>query len=491
MNGKWGQTRFTDRAKRGRKIVSVPDFPLILLAVLLLSAPALATDADTAVAKAIEQTKKDIDAAGSILNDVRKTISDERTKLSRDVSVLSAEVTQKREARRHRMRLRDQSDIRLQDLEDKAESLKQQISIIRTLLVETRRNTETQLHIVDAAARAGKLAELDGMLETAGVTEDAVPAAARRLMNLVEEHTAAAAGIRRSSGTAIGPDGREFEGTFVQIGSVTALFSPEDENGPAGIVKVEHGSSRPHVWDVPDQPDRQALAAAAKGTVATVPLDVTSGAVFRAAGPKRSLTEQVKAGGVVMIPIIAIALVCMAIGLWKTVQLARVNTDFDAPLARLLALLREGNTEGAAAMAKTTAPPLRRLMEEGVLHANAAKEQLEEIMHEAIIVETPPLERHLSMLAVGAAVSPLLGLLGTVTGMIRTFNQIAIHGTGNPRLLSGGISEALITTEAGLMVAIPLLLLHAFLSRRVRSISDGLETSAVSFINTLKTREDR
>jgi len=103
-------------------------------------------------------------------------------------------------------------------------------------------------------------------------------------------------------------------------------------------------------------------------------------------------------------------------------------------------------------------------------------------------VEIPPLERYLSALSVGAVVSPLLGLLGTVTGMIHTFGLISIFGTGDARLLSGGISEALVTTEAGLVVAIPLLLLHAFLSRRVRGITDGLETSAVAFTNALKSR---
>ena len=71
----------------------------------------------------------------------------------------------------------------------------------------------------------------------------------------------------------------------------------------------------------------------------------------------------------------------------------------------------------------------------------------------------------------------------TVTGMIHTFRLIAVFGTGDPRLLSGGISEALVTTEAGLVVAIPLVLLHAFLSRRVHAVSEGLEKSAVSFLN--------
>jgi biopolymer transport protein ExbB len=110
-------------------------------------------------------------------------------------------------------------------------------------------------------------------------------------------------------------------------------------------------------------------------------------------------------------------------------------------------------------------------------------------MHETVVVAMPPFERHLSILALGAAVSPLLGLLGTVTGMIHTFSLIAVFGTGDAHLLSGGISEALVTTEAGLVVAIPLLILHTFLTRRVRAIADGLERSAITFVNALRSRQ--
>ena len=84
-------------------------------------------------------------------------------------------------------------------------------------------------------------------------------------------------------------------------------------------------------------------------------------------------------------------------------------------------------------------------------------------------------KRGLSLLAVSASVAPLLGLLGTVTGMIRTFQQITLHGTGDPRLLAGGISEALVTTEAGLLVAIPAMLFHAWCVRRNRRLTAALE----------------
>ena len=84
-----------------------------------------------------------------------------------------------------------------------------------------------------------------------------------------------------------------------------------------------------------------------------------------------------------------------------------------------------------------------------------------------------------------ATIGPLLGLLGTVTGMITTFNMISLFGTGDPRTMSSGISEALITTEYGLIISIPALLLHAFLSRRVKTVLGSMEQSSISFINGL------
>ena len=100
-------------------------------------------------------------------------------------------------------------------------------------------------------------------------------------------------------------------------------------------------------------------------------------------------------------------------------------------------------------------------------------------MESALLAEAPRLERSLSLLAAMAGVAPLLGLLGTVSGMIATFDTISSAGTGNPRLLSGGISEALITTQLGLMVAIPLLLAHAWLRRWAERREALLEHCAI------------
>ena len=89
------------------------------------------------------------------------------------------------------------------------------------------------------------------------------------------------------------------------------------------------------------------------------------------------------------------------------------------------------------------------------------------------------------MLAVLGAVAPLLGLLGTITGMIETFRVITVHGAGDPRLMSGGISEALVTTEIGLGVAIPVLLVHTWLKRRADHVIGDMEEQAMHLVNTI------
>ncbi len=110
---------------------------------------------------------------------------------------------------------------------------------------------------------------------------------------------------------------------------------------------------------------------------------------------------------------------------------------------------------------------------------------MQEAIEEAILSELPPLKRFLSAIGIMGSISPLLGLLGTVSGMISTFNVITRFGSGDPKLLSGGISEALITTEVGLAIAIPVLLLHNHLSNRVEEIISKMEEGCAKFINTV------
>jgi biopolymer transport protein ExbB len=121
------------------------------------------------------------------------------------------------------------------------------------------------------------------------------------------------------------------------------------------------------------------------------------------------------------------------------------------------------------------------------LHRNGSGELelVEQAIQRALVVEMPTLEKRMGLLATLGAVAPLLGLLGTVSGMITLFKVITEVGSNDARLLAGGISEALITTEAGLIIAIPILLIHGWLSERVEEITAILRTTILEVLNIL------
>jgi len=153
--------------------------------------------------------------------------------------------------------------------------------------------------------------------------------------------------------------------------------------------------------------------------------------------------------------------------------------------AFLQVLLRQNNLKEAEDIVLKAQGPVRFIMQEALKHYKTSRENLEELLNESVIGRISPLDRYLSVLSVGAASAPLLGLLGTVMGMIKTFELISVFGTGDARPLSSGISEALVTTEVGLCVAIPALIWYAFLNRRVRGIAGNLQKSVLSFLNYL------
>jgi biopolymer transport protein ExbB len=122
---------------------------------------------------------------------------------------------------------------------------------------------------------------------------------------------------------------------------------------------------------------------------------------------------------------------------------------------------------------------------------NADTETLELKLSEAIFKETPALNRGLLFLKIISVVAPLMGLLGTVTGMIKTFQSITLYGTGDPKLMAGGISQALVTTVLGLVVAIPMVLLHTLVSGRSRRIVQVLQEQSAGIIATHAERESQ
>jgi len=149
--------------------------------------------------------------------------------------------------------------------------------------------------------------------------------------------------------------------------------------------------------------------------------------------------------------------------------------------------VKENNWSAALQICTAQAKkPIARVLLAALPEHKLPRQEIENTLQEAILKEIPPMERFLSTLGMLAAIAPLLGLLGTVTGMIDTFHIITLYGTGDPRMMSGGISEALVTTMLGLAVAIPLLVAQTLLNRSVERRIGLLEEKAVALVNVIE-----
>jgi biopolymer transport protein ExbB len=153
-------------------------------------------------------------------------------------------------------------------------------------------------------------------------------------------------------------------------------------------------------------------------------------------------------------------------------------------IERMITLTLVGRKVRAQIKSNTVSPnnPLGRVLMVYEENKNVDVETLELKLDEAILKELPALERFLSTLKLIAAVAPLLGLLGTVTGMIETFQSIVLFGTGDPKMMASGIAEALVTTMEGLWVAIPTVLLHSFVASRSGAVVQVLEEQAAGIV---------
>ena len=205
---------------------------------------------------------------------------------------------------------------------------------------------------------------------------------------------------------------------------------------------------------------------------------------------ERFLLRIVFEGGPIMIPIIACAIAAFAVAVERffTLRRARINTrEF---MATIRTVLRQNKIAEAIEVCEKTPGPIARILKAGMLKHGRRKRDIREAIEDAGQLEIPRLERYLGVLATVASISPLLGLLGTVAGMIKAFGQIqAKMGVVNPSDLAEGIGNALITTAAGLVVAIPTLVLYNYFVAKVENMILDMEISSSELVDLLTESE--
>jgi len=350
------------------------------------------------------------------------------------------------------------------DLEELSAVVVRSVADIRATLAES----FITLLLPGADGQLAALMRQDGLPDLAGLED---------LWYLMTEIMTLQGGSHRFEADVILSDGRRERREVTGIGPFTAVsqgrflkYLPESRG----------------LADLARQPASRYLAAAAAvsragaGSASTdadfvaAPVDPSRGAILATLVQAPTLIERIEQGGWIAYLILALGLAGLLLAAERIVSLTRavggVRRQKDAPE------LSQSN-------------PLGRVLGVSREHDGADVESLELSLHDAVIREMPPLERGLGALKVLAAIAPLLGLLGTVVGMIETFQAITLFGTGDPRTMAGGISQALVTTALGLMVAVPLLLLHTFAAARSREIRQILEEQSAGIVALHARRE--
>ncbi len=419
------------------------------------------------------------DEVRHLSQETRESVSLTRELISRDEQELRQELNSLKDSvARLESGLKDKQE-RLSGLEQQEQSLR---SDLKQELADVNAVQGTVLAGVKGVQSVLQKAPFGPGLETEAKSlatlsgQDAMPGMAdiRTLVDSAFELMNASENIRRYEGSFLLSDGQEAQGEIVRVGGTEALFCTEDE---CGFLKP--GPHSGMLRQVPGQLSwftQRDIRSYVRGEDGHGPVDVSHGAVFQRLAGEKTWMEWVQDGGVLIWPIFGIGLLALLLGLERIFFILRIRTNSDRIMQTITSLIQEDRWSESLEFCRANRnSPTSQVMARGLECIGQSKQILDNAMQEAMLKLLPRLERFLPTLSVLAAIAPLLGLLGTVTGMISTFQTITIFGTGDAKHMAGGISEALITTQAGLMVAVPIMFLHHLLDRRIEKILGDIE----------------
>ncbi len=428
-----------------------------------------------------QDARSDLERALEELAELREQIEDEKLPLARKVAELEEKIAEKRRESERLRRIRETRQSELNRLRSQVDRRRENIAYFHNLLDDYLEAFEARLHIAELPNYRNRLREIresgpgSGDLQRFEGQFDLLDLAVRRL----DENT----GGRVFEGRALRADGTLSPGMFALVGPI-GVFQGEEPNHQ-GLVTLRTGSLQPSIFPLPPRFQGGVRELLDTGT-GRLPVDTTQGMAVKREETRANLWEHIRQGGPVMVPILLLALVALGVALYKWREIASMPPLPPGELQRILEPFNRGEKEEARRRADQAPGPVGAMLADAIAHAEEGKELMEEVMYEKMLRTQPKLDRLMPLIALTAATAPLLGLLGTVTGMIQTFQLITLFGTGDAQTLSGGISEALITTQFGLMVAVPALIVHALLSRKCKGVLSNMEQTSFGFINGLE-----
>lgn len=347
-----------------------------------------------------------------------------------------------------------------QQLDERLGALKELFGVLQTVSGDTQGRFAASLTNLQYPDREAFLVELGSKMASA--TELAQIEDIEQLWFLLQQEIAESGKIVRFN-HEITTGGVLTDAEIVRIGTFNLVF--ED-----GYLEFKEDGS---VVELPRQPDGRFLNSAidmfeaGPDEIVEFGLDGTRGGILALLVDTPTLGEKVDQGGIVGYSIIALGVIGLLIAIWRWLSLSAASRKVSAQLKSDTA---------------STDNPLGRVLAAYESNRNADTETIELKLSEAGLKEMPGLTKGLLFIKVISVVAPLMGLLGTVTGMIKTFQVITLYGAGDPKMMAGGISQALVTTVLGLVVAIPMVLLHTIVSGQSRKVINVIQSQSAGII---------
>ncbi len=455
---------------------------LIKLSILFLALPQLVPAAS--LDDAMESAKADLQESLQKYAAVQQRIKEEQIPLAKELNTLKSELREKRREAERAQRLKDNSTVDLNALADRVAKRQEQLDYVANLVADFGERFSRDISLPEQQLYASEIEQFTEALN-APMADEQLGKSLRLLdqafiLSVSINRFTELAGGRTFPGEAVISNGEVEAGKFLILGPTDYFASTVSEE--AGVA-LKAGLLPPVISLSPslDSLIRETVLAGE----GQLPIDPTLGSALALASQDETLWEHIQKGGIWIWPILFFAFLATITAVFKVFEIYSVKMPRPGSLHDILKALNDGDKTKAMELAKAVQGPAQGMLVDAVEHSDENKELVEEVMYERMLEVQPRLERLLPFIAVTAATAPLMGLLGTVTGMINTFKLITIFGTGDAKQLSSGISEALVTTEFGLIVAIPALIMHALLNRRAQGVMANMERMAVAFVNGL------
>lgn len=463
--------------------------PGLLVAVLLAVCGTGVRAADVqAAAKTLDER---IEGSLATYREQAAKVADEKVPLLRQIAGIENENIALRERLKDTQRFTLENNRSFDALRNRLEGLTSQTEFAERFMQQYLDTFESRMHVAEDQHYKEALTAIRVALDNPTLTPSERFAKHLESVELGLTRAEGVIGGYQFMGTAIAPGGIVKRGTIGILGPTAYFSSAADDGDPvAGLLQFHSGTVEPAVaaFQAPFDENVRSFLHDKSGPL---PLDASLGSAVLVQSANIRIADHIARGGPVGYAILILGAIALVLFLIKVYDLSRFKSVESRVLSDIIRTAREKNTEAALQRVRMVSGPVGEMLELGVKNINANRVLLEEMMLSVILRKRPEVERYLPFLAITAAAAPLLGLLGTVVGMIRTFALITVFGTSDPRALSAGISEALVTTELGLMVAIPTLVIHGVLSRMIKSRFGDMELVAFEFVKTIALEESR